>query len=126
MDLLTKAQVLQGIKYVEELPVEELGGSVKIRALSDGEFTSIEMNYVTELLSIGIDYDELQQIRQGKLETFEPMKMSNLSLASLKRQWSICSNALSVDEQWSIEEVKRLPIEATDKIAVRTEEISKK
>lgn len=123
--ILTKAQVLQGIKYTENFYVEELNGEVKIRALSDGELATIEANYITELGKLGISYDDLQGMQEAKAEAIGLDKSGGMSLATRKRQWEICAKALSVDEQWTVEDVQQLPGPAIDKIAARAEEISK-
>lgn len=123
--LLLKAQILQGVKYTENFYVEELNGEVKIRALSDGEFAKIEADYITELGKLGISYDDLQGLQEAKAESIALDKSGGMSLATRKRQWAICAKALSVDEQWTEEDVQQLPGPAIDKIAARAEEISK-
>jgi len=122
--LLTKAQILQGIKYTENLYVEELNSEVKIRVLSDGEFAKIEADYIIELGKLGISYDDLQGLQEAKAESITLDKSGGISLATRKRQWEICAKALSVDEQWTVEDVQQLPGLAIDKIVARTEEIS--
>lgn len=123
--LLTKTMILQGVKYTETIFIEELSGEVKIRALSDGEFTRIEADYITELGKLGISYDDLQGLQEAKAESIDLDKSGGMSLVTRQRQWAICALALSVDEQWTVEDVQQLPGPAIDKIAERAETISK-
>lgn len=123
--LLLKTQILQGVKYNETIFIEELDGEVKIRALSDGEFSMIEASYIAELGKLGISYDDLQGLQEAKTEGIPLVKSGFMSLATRQRQWEICTKALSVDEQWTVEDVQQLPGPAIDKITARAEEISK-
>lgn len=137
--LLTKAQILAGVKYTETLTIEELGGDVTIRALSDGELSVIEAEYIREIGSAGIKFGDLNDMRQMKGEKpeqnaetgedkkkkdFDLAKSGDLSLAAKHRDWAICAKALSVNEEWTRVEVEILPRAAVEKIVDRAEEIS--
>jgi hypothetical protein len=122
--LLTKAQILAGVKYTETLTIEELGGDVTIRALSDGELSAIEAEYVREIGSAGIKFNDLQEMRTNQKEDFDLAKSGDLALAAKQRDWAICAKALSVNEEWKREDVEKLPRAAVEKIVDRAEEIS--
>ena len=143
---LTKAQILQGVKYVEEFHVEELDGEVKIRALSDGELSVIEGNHLANMGKIGIGLDTFGPFAEEEglsgeadgtaeggrdryrkiVEKMELDKVNDIALSAKKRQWEICSRGLTVDgEQWTVEDVQALPEIIIEKIAARIEEISR-
>lgn len=126
--VLTKAQILQGVKYVEEFFIEELNGSVKIRALSDGELVNIEANYVIELGKLDINFNNVNELKEddSKFKELDLQKSGNLTLISKKREWEICAKALSVDgDAWTVEDVQNLPSKVIEKIVKRVDEISR-
>lgn len=128
MLILTKNQILEGTKYVEEFPVKELGGAVKIRALSDGELTKIEARHLRNLSAAGIPSGAL-----GSLGVIDEDEKQEITLeqsvaiveSTKERIWSIVALAMSIDgQEWTVEEVSMLNEELTNAIAARAEVIS--
>ena len=103
--LLTKAQLLQGSLYTEELQIEGIG-RVKVRALSDGERTEIEAQYMIGLHDAGITPKDLGG-GKPELTIEKTVHMANLAK---EKDWKIAAKALSVPggEEWFVEDAKGL------------------
>lgn len=118
---LVKAQILNGTRYTEEFYVEELKGSVKIRPLSDGEVTEIENLYYQELSKAGIKVEELEKITESKADM---VKSATFMQITKMRDWRIIAKGLSVDEEWTAEDVRGLGKPINDKLLARITELT--
>ena len=138
MIVLTKSQILEGVKYTEDFPVDELGGAVRIRALSDGELTKVETDYLMKLAAVGIRPENLSAkliktcpncgapINPREDSTMEQTVVITQSMK--ERDWAMVALALSVgEEKWTPEEVSGLVEKDSiiSKIGARVEEISR-
>lgn len=126
MVILTKAQLLAGSKYTEEIEIKELGGKVKIRALSDGEMSQIESQHMIDMGSLGIDYQGLQSMKYTP-EIMTIDRAAKVAQLAKERAWKIVALALSVPggEEWTPEEASGLHESTVDLILTKAEELSK-
>jgi hypothetical protein len=97
--LLTKAKILQGTGYSEEIYIEVLEGKVRLRSLTDSELSRVRALQMKGLRIKGNDVSSMEM----NLETVHTNKYEANCLA--------CSLGLSMKggDEWTVEDVKKVP-----------------
>lgn len=121
--LLTKAQILEGTMFTEEFPVEELGGSVKIRALSDGEVSRMSTDQTKRLIAAGLS-ETLITGDKSERDNMTIEQMSIFNRVGDEMLWERAAVGLSVDEVWTAEETSKLNGRVLQKIVARIMELT--
>lgn len=99
---LTKEMAFQGIDYVVSVPVPELGGYLRVRALNNKEFNDIRRKILG-----GLTLKQMDDIRS----------VEDLMDREINGKYFAASLALSIDGQkWSMTEVSKLPPGIPDRI----------
>jgi hypothetical protein len=116
-ELTLKQRLLQGKRNTEEFVCEELGETLVLRALDDGEFHKVKH----------MQYEGIEAT--GKAGTQDADVKFDLAAMTSQRYLVACqvvAFGLSVDgDKWSIAEVKQLsPPGVVDKIAMKVIEIT--
>jgi len=125
---LTKADILQGKDAVHEIEVEEWEGSISVRPLTEGEYAQVEaLKGSCAKLGGGAVYDEDGNV--DRLKTAEGMNiemdMENYVQKEFEGNAIAVAFAMSVDEEWTVEEVKQLkPPGVVAKIAYKVYKLS--
>ncbi len=118
MEILTKAQLLGGKLFSKVISIEGFG-SIRVRALSDGEITAIDSEYIQEINAAGIKIAETSKSNVNDEQALIFQK-------TLKnKDWKSCALALSVDEEWTVDDVKQLPIFVIERINDESDILSK-
>lgn len=119
--LLTKAQILAGRNYTEQVYIAALGGEVKIRPLTDGELTRLQAELLAKFnLPEGVSPNGFEL---GKLD-LSKFDLGSLVEAQRNMEWQIAALCLVDEEPWTVEEIKSLPPGVPSLIAKRVLEIS--
>lgn len=99
---LTKAQIIAGARFRKTINIEGLG-EIVIRPLTDAEWAEIEMATIEPLRAqIRDDETSVEQV-------VHKVNLHDLAVAQLKAARLIVRAGLSVDEEWTLEEVQALP-----------------
>lgn len=124
--LLTKNEILEGIKKVETVCIEALQGEVKIRPLSAVEWGEIEEIEAKALGSFETQEKAMRgQRKKSSVESKARINIEQQTKASNEAKYKAVSLALSVDgEEWTIEEVQCMPIAALKEIFENVQRIS--
>jgi len=125
--VLSKKDILRSIDDSETVYIETLGGKVRIRPISSGEYEEVQaleykgLNTRTRGIRPGMSSREAREKTELNIDLAENSKNE------FKANCLIAAYGLSVDEdeQWSVEEVRNhLPPGAPREIAERVREIS--
>lgn len=121
---ITKADVLQGKSKVVEVEVPELGGSIFIRPLTDGEYSQIQALTLQQLKLDG--KASLEELRSHKID------LSSLDMAKMvegQKRAERMTVAFAIvpaegEEPWTEEDVAALPAGVPERIAKKVYEIT--
>lgn len=128
---LSKFDLISPARWTRDEPFEELGGSIRLRTLTDGEFARIEMEQQTKLiktlLSNGVSLETLQD-REAMMRALPAERLTEVLDVERASNLEIVRLALTTDdEEWTVAEVEQLrPVGIVDKIAERVQAISGK
>ena len=124
---LNKEQLLQTAKDSKEVEIEGIEGKVKIRPLRDhenGEIQSLVMDSFN--FSGNLGQDKISKLKDAKDKKQQQKVLNDLGIdvdlkklnkLDQKSNYLACKYGLSVDEEWTLEEVGQLPTGAPKKIA---------
>lgn len=120
---LSKHEILQGNRARRSVPIEALGGEVKIRPLTDGEFHAIQMVFV-EAVRTQFNFDDGDfskgQLTENDIASKFNAQFNIREFAEADHSTDVMASAygLSVDDEvWTTEEVEQLPPGAVKLIA---------
>ncbi len=109
--LRTKADILQGTKRKERIYVEALDGEVTIRPLNSGEFQQVEILKTVAGLTVKGKPQDRDFEAEGLEINLEQMQMNDFEGDCLAVSLGL------VDEKWTTDEVKQMPVGAVKEIA---------
>jgi len=130
---LTKEDIIRGVKKVEDVVFEELGGSITLRPLTDGEYLHAQI-IVLNAMKAGGSLDELKKAaadakkKGSKGNPFDGMNIQMdvgaLTEAEYEQSVYIVSCGM-IDPKLTLAEVKDMqPIGIVKKIATKILEMS--
>jgi hypothetical protein len=131
MAILTKNDIINGKNNIQEVEFPELGGSLKIRPLTDGEYHRVVMMIAEN--GIG-NIDLKPTIKDGDIDkeaTLDTVKL-DLDVGKIEDN-SFKANCLAIslslthlenEETYSPEDVKSFPAGSVEKIALKVYELS--
>ena len=129
MVTLTKSSILEGIHKPQSITIESLDGELWLRPLSSAELD--EASYI-EAKGLG-NVEQNTRSRTSNLENANVNQNNKLNVEKVtkaqdeaKYQIIFLSlyNSKNESDPWTLEEIKELPINATDEIAEKVREIS--
>ena len=114
--VLSKAAILKGTAHVEEVFIDQLGGSVAIRPLSDGEWADFEAKMLTGQRVTGTNASAAREIE---------FDVGTTNHAYHKAKCWAVALAMSVNgEKWQPGEVAQLPAGAPSAIFAEVKELT--
>lgn len=131
MAVLTRADIINGKQNIQTIKFEELGGSLKLRPLTDGELQRITVN----MNMGGLKNMKAQPVmKNGKMDKEATMatlleEVDLTAAAEHKYEASCEAIAISLDhdeypDKFTIEDVKAFPAGSVDVVASKVFEIS--
>lgn len=134
--ILTKADLLKTARQPEEVEIDGMEGKLLLRPVTDGEYEYAK-NIVLQGITAAADLDKVTntlknskkkgsdkgaELLKGMQITFD---MGNFTKSEFESKVYLVSRALSVNEQWSTDEVKALtPVGIVEKLCAKVYEIS--
>lgn len=120
-EILTKADILKGVRSSESVEIEGLG-TILLRPLTDGEHAQAEIVYSqainAEIIPLTDKFREkVKGTKKQGSDIQLKLDMGKLMQAETDRNNYVAACGLSVDEQWNIEEVKSLKPGIPKKVA---------
>ena len=116
---LTKQDILKSVEDSTEVEIESLGGKVLIRPLRDAEYSEIQDKILGGIKATkSIDTSKLQKVKDADSDKAKAEMLQNLGLdidvskiQKLEKEstYLACKYGLSVDEEWTMEDVGKLP-----------------
>lgn len=120
MKVLSKAAILKGVEHVETVEVKSLGGKVKIRPLSSGEWNTILVESQK-----GLGEVELNVGGFGRTDGVLSIDLSKQTASDFRSKIRAVALALSVGgEEWTEDEVEALPNGAVEELFEHVKTIS--
>lgn len=108
-ELLTKQKLIRGREYAEDVDIKELGGKVRLRSLTDGEFNEVKLLGMKAIKASGV---------AGREDVNIDLDIEALAENQYLGKALIAAYGLSVgNEKWSPADVKKLPVGSADQIA---------
>lgn len=131
MAVLTRADIINGKQNIQTIKFEELGGSLKLRPLTDGELQRITVN----MNMGGLKNMKAQPVmKNGKMDKEATMatlleEVDLTAAAEHKYEASCEAIAISLDhdeypDKFTIEDIKAFPAGSVDVVASKVFEIS--
>lgn len=134
--ILTKADLLKTARQPEEVEIEGREGKFLLRPVTDGEYQHAR-NIVMKGITASADLDKVTNTlktakKKGSDKGAELLKGMQISFdigsftdSEFESKVYLVSRALSVNEQWSTDEVKALtPVGIVEKLCEKVYEIS--
>ncbi len=129
---LTKAELLLGKDNTKTVPIEALGGDVKIRPLTDGEFQEIQSLFVDAVqMNIGLtkaDFDGKTKLDKDDLAEKLETTVDVAQFASADHRSNVLATmyglSVSETETWDEKEVNSLPPGSAEQIAAKVYDFS--
>ena len=127
---LTKAEILLGTQARKNVFIDALDGEVEIRPLTDGELHQIQLKFVRAVsMKLDLTSEELQgDVGEKALELAKKLNMdidvAEFAQADYESILMAAAFGLSVDEEWSTDEIEGLPPGASTQIADEVYELS--
>lgn len=122
---LTKAQILQGRNYTEEVHVDALDGEVLVRVLTSGEVEQIK---AVPARGMSLSFEDLDaaQAEGAQADARLNMDMEQMFLSQSEARFMTVAWGLSTpgDEAWTVEDARSLGSEAVEQIAKEVWRIS--
>lgn len=131
MAVLTRADIINGKQNIQTITFEELGGSLKLRPLTDGELQRITVN----MNMGGLKNMKAQPVmKNGKMDKEATMatlleEVDLTAAAEHKYEASCEAIAISLDhdeypDKFTVEDVKAFPAGSVDVVASKVFELS--
>ena len=125
--VLTKQEILQGIKKIETVFIEALDGEVRLRPLSASEWGMIEEIEAKALGSFETEEKAFRgQRKKGSMASKARINIEQQTKASNEAKYRAVSLALSIEggEEWNIGDVEAMPVAALKEIFESVQRIS--
>lgn len=125
MAILTKSSILKGIKEVKSVTIDALDGELWLRPLTSAELDEINCIEAEGLGNIEQNVNAQRRNRATqttKLNALKVTRASNNAKYELIRLG--LDNPKNESDPWTIEEIKELPIDATDELEQKIQELS--
>lgn len=116
---LTKNDILKSVKDSKEVEIESLDGKVLIRPLSDGEYSEIQdkifggvkatKSINPEKIAKIKDKDDPKQQTKMLKDLGIDIDIAKMQKLEKESTYLACKYGLSVDEEWTVEDVGQLP-----------------
>ena len=111
MRKLTRADLLQGTRATKNIPLEELGGFITIRPLTDGEWAKVQQMKAAGGMQIqakpkaGTTGTKLELDRESLVMNINPEDMTR---QNYEADCQAVAYAIVDDKPWSVSEVRQL------------------
>ena len=125
MAILTKSSILKGIKDVQQVTIESLGGELWLRPLSSAELDEISL-----IEAEGLGNVEQNIKGQRASNTSQTTKLNVLRITKAQDEakyqtiFKSLDNPKNESDPWTLEEIQALPINATDELYKKVRELS--
>ena len=113
MALLTKSNILQGIKQIQKVKLETLNGEIYLRPLS-----SAEVNEVLEIEAQGYGNFKASNVNRATQAQGE-MNLAKMQKASAEAHYIAIHKSINNEknnDEWTIDDLKNLPKNAIDEL----------
>lgn len=129
MSTLTKSQILQGIKVPKSITINALNGELWLRPLSSAELD--EASYI-EAKGLG-NVEQNTRSKSTNITTANVNQNNKLNVEKVTRAqdeakylliFKSLDNSKNEADPWTLEEIKELPIDATDEILREVRKLS--
>jgi len=129
MAILKKSDILQGIKKVERVHIESLGGEMWLRPLSSAELD--EINYI-EAEGMG-NFEQNNRAKSRNLENSKLTQTNKFNVLKLTKAtdkakyemiYKSLDNPKNEDDPWTLEEIKSLGQKSIDEIHKEVQKLS--
>ena len=124
MAVLTKSSILKGIKEVKSVTIDSLDGELWIRPLSSAELDEINCIEAEGLGNI----EQNMKSQRNKATQTTKINVLKVTQASNNAKYELIrlglDNPKNESDPWTLEEIKELPINATDELEQKIKEIS--
>ena len=126
-NLLTKAQILEGMNRRETIYVESLGGHVVIRPLSSGEWAAVQAAQLAGFTQTV--RPETKKGKKGEKDESNPdmelaMDLGRIITNEYESQVLAVFHGMVSEEKWTLEQVRNIPHQALEEIATEVFEIT--
>lgn len=125
MAILTKSDILKGIKNVQKVHIESLGGELYLRPLSSAELD--EINCI-EAEGMGVMEQNIKGAQLNNTVQSSKINVLKITKASAKAKYEMIRMSLDNDkntEPWETEEIQELSKDAVEELYKKVQEISK-
>ena len=121
MTVLSKADILLGIDNPVKVKIENLNGELWLRPLS-----SAEVNEILQIEAEGLGTFKAISNRQGQTSTDGKMNLAKMQEKQNEARYIAIHKSINNDkgEEWTIDELKRLPADAVAELYDQVMKIS--
>lgn len=128
-EILTKADILKGVRSSESVEIEGLG-TILLRPLTDGEYSRAQQMNIAAITAM-TDIPALKKEVRSRQKKGKPTDDITLDIdvnkyteATKESRYFVAACGMSVNEPWSVDEVKAMKPGIPDRIATAVYKIT--